>query len=72
MSYENPLPGVWEIEVESRRTSPALVNPFNLTARIQGVTVDPATVDLPSVDGRRADAGDLDGHEQLRSGDGHG
>jgi subtilisin family serine protease len=49
-SYENPLPGVWEIEVESRRTSPALVNPFNLTARIQGVTVEPATVELPSVE----------------------
>ena len=49
-SYENPLPGVWEIEVESRRTSPALVNPFNLTARIQGVTVEPAIVELPSVE----------------------
>jgi subtilisin family serine protease len=49
-SYENPLPGVWEIEVESRRTSPALVNPFSLTARIQGVTVEPAIVELPSVE----------------------
>jgi hypothetical protein len=48
-SYENPLPGVWEIEVESRRTSPALVNPFSLTVRIQGVTVEPAIVELPSV-----------------------
>lgn len=49
-SYENPLPGVWEIEVESRRTSPVLNNPFTLTARIQGVTVDPAVVELASVE----------------------
>jgi subtilisin family serine protease len=48
-SYDNPLPGIWELEVESRRTSPALVNPFQLTAAIQGVTVEPATVTLPSV-----------------------
>jgi hypothetical protein len=48
-AYENPLPGVWELEVESRRTSPALNNPFKLTAKIQGVTVSPETVTLPSV-----------------------
>ncbi len=48
-SYDDPLPGVWELEVESRRTSPTLENPFQLTARIQGVTVEPATVELPSV-----------------------
>ena len=48
-AYENPIPGVWEIEVESRRTSPQLDNPFQLTARIQGVTVEPAVVELPSV-----------------------
>ncbi|HEY0698271.1 MAG TPA: S8 family serine peptidase, partial [Micromonospora sp.] len=47
--YQNPLPGVWEIEVESRRTSPLLENPFQLTARVQGVTVEPAVVELPSV-----------------------
>ncbi len=49
-SYENPLPGVWEIEVESRRTSPLLRNPFELTARIQGVSVSPETVTLESVE----------------------
>jgi hypothetical protein len=43
------MPGVWEIEVESRRTSPALENPFQLTARVQGVAVEPAVVELPSV-----------------------
>jgi subtilisin family serine protease len=48
-SYEDPLPGVWELEVESRRTSPALNNPFQLTARIQGVTVEPAVLELPTV-----------------------
>jgi hypothetical protein len=48
-SYSNPIPGVWELEVESRRTSPLLTNPFTLTAQLQGVTVTPATVTLPSV-----------------------
>ncbi|MFC4148338.1 S8 family serine peptidase [Micromonospora mangrovi] len=47
--YQNPIPGVWEIEVESRRTSPTLDNPFQLQARVQGVTVEPAVVELPSV-----------------------
>lgn len=47
--YQNPMPGVWEIEVESRRTSPALDNPFQLRARVQGVTVSPAVVELPAV-----------------------
>ncbi|MER6590971.1 S8 family serine peptidase [Micromonospora purpureochromogenes] len=47
--YQNPIPGVWEIEVEARRTSPALNNPFQLQARVQGVQVEPATVALPSV-----------------------
>ncbi|MEU8422533.1 S8 family serine peptidase [Micromonospora sp. NPDC048835] len=48
--YQNPLPGVWEIEVESRRTSPALNNPFKLQVRVQGLTVEPALVELPSVE----------------------
>jgi hypothetical protein len=48
-SYANPLPGIWEIEVESRRTSPLLVNPYALTASIQGVTVSPAEVSLATV-----------------------
>ncbi|MEH1015382.1 S8 family serine peptidase [Micromonospora sp. CPCC 206060] len=47
--YQNPVAGVWEIEVESRRTSPALNNPFQLTARVQGVRVEPAVIELPSV-----------------------
>jgi len=47
--YQNPLPGIWEIEIESRRTSPALSNPYLVTARVQGVAVTPAVVQLPSV-----------------------
>ncbi|WP_082495470.1 S8 family serine peptidase [Aeromicrobium sp. Leaf291] len=51
-SYADPLPGVWEIEVESRRTSPLLENPFTLTAAAQGITVEPATQDVaPAADG---------------------
>ncbi len=41
-AYANPIPGVWELIVESRRTSPFLENPYKLTAAVQGVTVDPA------------------------------
>ncbi|NES14319.1 MULTISPECIES: S8 family serine peptidase [Micromonospora] len=48
-SYQNPIPGVWEIEVEARRTSPSLDNPFQLQAQVQGVKVDPAVLHLPSV-----------------------
>ena len=47
-SYANPLPGVWELQVEARRTSPALVNSFTLKAAAQGVTVDPASQTLAS------------------------
>ena len=71
-SYDNPLPGVWEIEVESRRTSPVLNNPFQIRAEILGVTVTPAVVTLPSVTAGRRDAGHLDREEQLRSGRGEG
>ncbi|MFE6974032.1 S8 family serine peptidase [Streptomyces sp. NPDC057682] len=39
--YEHPMPGVWEFEIESRRTSPLLKNPYRLTATVQGATVDP-------------------------------
>ncbi|WP_030526193.1 S8 family serine peptidase [Phycicoccus jejuensis] len=48
-AYANPIPGVWELLVESRRTSPFLDNPFVLTAAVQGLTVDPETqtVDAP-------------------------
>ncbi|MEV4438694.1 S8 family serine peptidase [Streptomyces sp. NPDC049577] len=41
-SYANPLPGVWEIEIEARRTSPLLDNPYTLTATALGVSFSPA------------------------------
>ena len=48
-AYANPLPGVWELEVEARRTSPSLENPYQLSVAAQGVTVDPASQTLASV-----------------------
>jgi hypothetical protein len=42
-SYADPLPGVWEIEVEARRTSPELDNPYRLTVSVLGAAFDPAT-----------------------------
>ena len=48
-AYANPLPGVWEIEVEARRTSPSLVNPYQLSVAAQGVTIDPPSQTLASV-----------------------
>ncbi|MEU9864976.1 S8 family serine peptidase [Streptomyces sp. NPDC047971] len=41
-SYANPTPGVWEIEVESRRTSPDLDNPYKLDVSVLGADFDPA------------------------------
>ncbi|MFE5549814.1 S8 family serine peptidase [Streptomyces sp. NPDC056534] len=48
-SYTNPEPGVWEIEVESRRTSPLLDNPFRLDVTMLGATFDPEVRTLPEV-----------------------
>ena len=48
-SYLNPTPGVWEILVESRRTSPLQANPWQLDAKLLGVTVDPDPMTLESV-----------------------
>lgn len=48
-SYANPLPGIWELEVEARRTTPTLANPFTIAAAVQGVVVDPASQTLASV-----------------------
>ncbi|MEU0397811.1 S8 family serine peptidase [Streptomyces sp. NPDC006208] len=46
-SYAEPLPGVWEIEVESRRTSPLLNNPYKLDVTVLGADFDPAVKTLP-------------------------
>lgn len=48
-SYADPTPGVWEIEVESRRTSPLLDNPFKLDVSVLGAAFDPAVKVLPEV-----------------------
>ncbi|MGK5693631.1 S8 family serine peptidase [Streptomyces sp. URMC 128] len=46
-SYANPQPGVWEIEVESRRTSPLLDNPYKLDVAVLGAAFEPETVTVP-------------------------
>ncbi|MFF9295791.1 S8 family serine peptidase [Streptomyces sp. NPDC014764] len=43
-SYAAPQPGVWEIEVEARRTSPLLDNPYKLDVAVLGAAFDPETV----------------------------
>ncbi|MFD6874452.1 MULTISPECIES: S8 family serine peptidase [unclassified Streptomyces] len=48
-SYAEPTPGVWEIEVESRRTSPLLDNPYKLDVSVLGASFDPAVKVLPEV-----------------------
>jgi hypothetical protein len=50
-SYSDPMPGVWEIEVEARRTSPQLDNPYQLSVALLGASFDPAvqTVDEATV-----------------------
>jgi hypothetical protein len=40
--YANPQAGVWEVVVESRRTSPVASTPYTLTSSALGVTVVPA------------------------------
>ncbi|MGY5060551.1 S8 family serine peptidase [Streptomyces sp. 900105755] len=46
-SYADPQAGVWEIEVEARRTSPLLDNPYQLGVTVLGAAFDPATVTVP-------------------------
>ncbi|MBV1950492.1 S8 family serine peptidase [Streptomyces sp. BV129] len=46
-SYADPQAGVWEVEVESRRTSPLLDNPYKLDVSVLGAAFDPETVTVP-------------------------
>ncbi|MFC3577598.1 S8 family serine peptidase [Streptomyces yaanensis] len=46
-SYADPQAGVWEVEVESRRTSPLLDNPYKLDVTVLGAAFDPETVTVP-------------------------
>ncbi|WP_217208795.1 S8 family serine peptidase [Streptomyces sp. AC550_RSS872] len=45
--YADPEPGVWEIEVDARRTSTLLDNPYKLNATVYGASFDPASVTVP-------------------------
>ncbi|MFC7819897.1 S8 family serine peptidase [Streptomyces sp. NPDC057367] len=56
-AYADPQPGVWEIEVESRRTSPLLDNPYELDVTVLGAEFDPEVVTVPEAEvGTPADA----------------
>ncbi|KAB1146427.1 S8 family serine peptidase [Streptomyces luteolifulvus] len=56
-AYADPQPGVWEIEVESRRTSPLLDNPYKLDVTVLGAAFDPEVVTVPEAKvGTPADA----------------
>ena len=44
----NPLPGVWELVVEARRTSDTLEAPFSLTATVLGTAISPNPDVVPS------------------------
>ncbi|MFF4830515.1 S8 family serine peptidase [Streptomyces sp. NPDC001315] len=46
-SYADPQAGVWEIDVESRRTSPLLDNPYKVDVSVLGAAFDPETVTVP-------------------------
>ncbi|MEU3981308.1 S8 family serine peptidase [Streptomyces sp. NPDC026672] len=46
-AYADPQPGVWEVEVEARRTSPLLDNPYRLGVTVLGAVFDPGTVTVP-------------------------
>ncbi|GGL69827.1 serine protease [Streptomyces fumigatiscleroticus] len=46
-SYADPQAGVWEIEVESRRTSPLLDNPYELDVSVLGAAFEPEVVTVP-------------------------
>ncbi|MBB0243400.1 S8 family serine peptidase [Streptomyces alkaliphilus] len=41
-AYDNPMPGVWELTVDARRTSPMLDNPYTLEVNALGAVFDPA------------------------------
>ncbi|MBW3086735.1 hypothetical protein KEM60_02964 [Austwickia sp. TVS 96-490-7B] len=47
-AYIDPMPGIWEFQVEASRRTPTTANPYTLTAAVQGVTVDPAVQKVES------------------------
>ena len=44
--YSNPQPGVWEILVETRRTSPVASTGYTLSTSVLGVTVNPTSQEV--------------------------
>jgi hypothetical protein len=48
----NPMPGVWEIIVEARRTSDVDVAPWSLSAAVLGATITPNPDDIASATAR--------------------
>ena len=56
-TYANPLPGIWELEIEARRTTPTLANPFTIAAAVQGVVGRPGVPDPRLGDGGPAGPG---------------
>ncbi|MET7319343.1 S8 family serine peptidase [Streptomyces sp. NPDC005549] len=56
-AYADPQPGVWEVEVEARRTSPLLDNPYALDVTVLGADFAPEVVTVPEAEaGTPADA----------------
>jgi hypothetical protein len=56
-AYADPQPGVWEVEVEARRTSPLLDNPYTLDVTVLGADFAPEVVTVPEAKaGTPADA----------------
>ncbi|MGL4175832.1 MAG: S8 family serine peptidase, partial [Dermatophilaceae bacterium] len=50
-AYPDPIPGVWELYVEARRTSSALTSAYTLTAALQGTTLTPAVQNVTTAVG---------------------
>lgn len=65
-SYKDPQAGVWEIEVEARRTSPLLDNPYKLDVSLLGATFDPAVQTIAEAKVGTLGRGELEGHQQRR------
>ncbi|GHE72488.1 S8 family serine peptidase [Streptomyces capitiformicae] len=49
-SYADPMPGVWEIAVDSHRTSTLLDNPYKLNVSAFAASFDPAPVTVPEAE----------------------
>lgn len=47
-AYKDPMPGVWEVQIEAKRTTPFTTNPFTIAGSVQGTTVTPATQTIPT------------------------